>query len=168
MENEVASAIRNGSKWSDSMIASALDSNYWKSGRAGRSMIRVQPLRFLNRNQKNFGDVAMTVDPSNSTGVILSPINFQHKAGDGVATRKRRITEMVPSLQAKPGHTQGSYLLKNTKVRRLTPTECERLQGFPDGWTEGVSDTQRYKLLGNAVTVNVIRFLGEKLGNILC
>ena len=42
-------------------------------------------------------------------------------------------------------------------IRRLTPTECERLQGFPDGWTEGVSDTQRYKTLGNAVTVNVIR-----------
>lgn len=37
-----------------------------------------------------------------------------------------------------------------------TPTECERLQGFPDGWTDGVSDTQRYKTLGNAVTVNVI------------
>lgn len=42
------------------------------------------------------------------------------------------------------------------KIRRLTPTECERLQGFPDGWTEGVSDTQRYKCLGNAVTVNVV------------
>jgi|TARA_Y100000034_G_scaffold130990_1_gene190749 DNA (cytosine-5)-methyltransferase 1 len=41
-------------------------------------------------------------------------------------------------------------------IRRLTPTECERLQGFPDGWTEGISDTQRYKCLGNAVTVNVI------------
>jgi len=42
------------------------------------------------------------------------------------------------------------------RIRRLTPTECERLQGFPDGWTEGVSDTQRYKQCGNAVTVNVI------------
>jgi DNA (cytosine-5)-methyltransferase 1 len=49
------------------------------------------------------------------------------------------------------------------RIRRLTPIECERLQGFPDGWTEGVSDTQRYKLLGNAVTTNVIAFLGEKL-----
>jgi DNA (cytosine-5)-methyltransferase 1 len=49
------------------------------------------------------------------------------------------------------------------KIRRLTPTECERLQGFPDGWTEGVSDTQRYKTLGNAVTVNVIRDIMEKL-----
>ena len=41
-------------------------------------------------------------------------------------------------------------------VRRLIPVECERLQGFPDNWTQGVSDTQRYKQLGNAVTVNVI------------
>jgi DNA (cytosine-5)-methyltransferase 1 len=48
-------------------------------------------------------------------------------------------------------------------VRRLTPVECERLQGFPDGWTEGVSDTQRYKCLGNAVTVNVIRAICGKL-----
>jgi len=43
------------------------------------------------------------------------------------------------------------------RIRRLTPIECERLQGFPDNWTEGVSDTQRYKCLGNAVTVNVVR-----------
>ena len=50
-----------------------------------------------------------------------------------------------------------------TKIRHLTPTECERLQGFPDNWTAGVSDTQRYKCLGNAVTVNVIEFLGERL-----
>jgi len=51
------------------------------------------------------------------------------------------------------------------KIRRLTPVECERLQGFPDGWTEGVSDTQRYKCLGNAVTVNVIEYLGKQITN---
>jgi len=48
-------------------------------------------------------------------------------------------------------------------IRRLTPTECERLQGFPDGWTSGVSDTQRYKQMGNAVTVNVIQAIGERI-----
>ena len=47
----------------------------------------------------------------------------------------------------------------NQQIRRLTPVECERLQGFPDNWTEGISDTQRYKCLGNAVTVNVIEFI---------
>ncbi len=49
------------------------------------------------------------------------------------------------------------------RIRRLTPTECERLQGFPDGWTEGFSDTQRYKMMGNAVTVNVIAAIGGRL-----
>ena len=49
------------------------------------------------------------------------------------------------------------------QIRRLTPTECERLQGFPDGWTEGISDTQRYKCLGNAVTTNVIKAIMERL-----
>lgn len=47
------------------------------------------------------------------------------------------------------------------RIRRLTPTECERLQGFPDGWTEGMSDTQRYKQMGNAVTVNVIEAIAR-------
>jgi site-specific DNA-cytosine methylase len=55
------------------------------------------------------------------------------------------------------------------RIRRLTPTECERLQGFPDGWTKyyadgtEVSDSQRYKMLGNAVTVNVIRAIAEAI-----
>jgi DNA (cytosine-5)-methyltransferase 1 len=48
-------------------------------------------------------------------------------------------------------------------VRRLTPTECERLQGFPDGWTGGFADSTRYKMLGNAVTVSVIRWLGKRI-----
>lgn len=49
------------------------------------------------------------------------------------------------------------------RIRRLTPAECERLQGFPDGWTSMLSDTQRYKTLGNAVTVNVIGAIMEKM-----
>ena len=71
--------------------------------------------------------------------------------------------------------------LEKMRIRKLTPVECERLQGFPDGWTEmgmkerwnigqdearhfvEISDTQRYKCLGNAVTVNVIKEIAKKL-----
>lgn len=49
------------------------------------------------------------------------------------------------------------------KFRMLTPLECERLQGFPDNYTKGISDTQRYKCLGNAVTVPVVEYILEKL-----
>ena len=48
-------------------------------------------------------------------------------------------------------------------VRRLTPTECERLQGFPDGWTEGQTDGHRYKQMGNAVAVPVVEWIMERL-----
>ena len=48
-------------------------------------------------------------------------------------------------------------------VRRLTPTECERLQAFPDGWTAGQSDSARYKQLGNAVTVSVVAWIVNRM-----
>ena len=58
--------------------------------------------------------------------------------------------------------------LKTPRIRRLTPIECERLQGFPDNWTqygtEGIiSDSQRYKMCGNAVTVNVAEAVGKQI-----
>jgi len=62
-------------------------------------------------------------------------------------------------LRERPEYVNG----KRKLIRRLTPTECERLQGFPDGWTDCVSDTQRYKTLGNAVTVNTVKAIVDKL-----
>ena len=53
--------------------------------------------------------------------------------------------------------------IHNNNIRKLTPIECERLQGFPDDWTEGVSDTQRYKCLGNAVSIPVVEEIGKRL-----
>jgi len=53
------------------------------------------------------------------------------------------------------------------RIRRLTPTETERLQGFPDGWTAMLSDTRRYKAMGNAVTVNVIEAIGRGILRIM-
>lgn len=47
--------------------------------------------------------------------------------------------------------------------RRLTPIEWERLQGFPDNWTECVSDTARYKACGNAVSVPVPRYVATRV-----
>ncbi len=66
----------------------------------------------------------------------------------------------INTLQARMG-TGGNNMpmVATTKVRRLTPLECERLQGFPDGWTEGQSDTHRYKQMGNAVAVPVVEWI---------
>jgi DNA (cytosine-5)-methyltransferase 3A len=48
---------------------------------------------------------------------------------------------------------------ETTKIRKLTPIECERLQSLPDNYTQGIANTNRYKALGNAFNVEVIRFI---------
>lgn len=86
------------------------------------------PLRYLDRNQKNFPKgYSMCLDGSQTNGLKL-----------------------------------------DNRIRHLTPIECERLQGFPDNYTkhgqngELISDSQRYKCLGNAVTTTVITAIMEK------
>lgn len=48
-------------------------------------------------------------------------------------------------------------------LRFITPIEAERLQGFPDGWTDGQSDSARYRQMGNAITVNVAEWIGRRI-----
>ena len=54
-------------------------------------------------------------------------------------------------------------------IRRLTPLECERLQGFPDGWTDipGASDSARYKALGNSVAIPCVEFIISRIAAML-
>lgn len=58
---------------------------------------------------------------------------------------------------------QDNYVTQNNRVRRLTPRECARLQGFPEDFIIPVSDSQAYKQFGNAVTVNVSRAVAEQI-----
>jgi DNA (cytosine-5)-methyltransferase 1 len=69
-------------------------------------------------------------------------------------------------------HHNSLRLFEYGNIRRLTPVECERLQGFPDNWTKygtkgEISDSQRYKMCGNAVTVDVVQAVGNKIKQIL-
>jgi len=70
------------------------------------------------------------------------------------------------------GTNMNAVLQPSMSVRRLTPTECERLQGFPDGWTaipwkgkpaSECPDGPRYRALGNSMAVNVMRWIGRRI-----
>lgn len=71
---------------------------------------------------------------------------------------------IAPTLQSRMG--TGGNNVSLVGIRRLTPLECERLQGFPDGWTDGQSDSARYKQLGNAVAVPVVKWIIERIANV--
>jgi DNA (cytosine-5)-methyltransferase 1 len=71
-----------------------------------------------------------------------------------VIDQRRKLPELRKEA-AKP--------VNNRFVRKMTPREWEKLQGFPKDYTGGVADVQRYKQLGNAVTVNVVRHVAKEL-----
>lgn len=87
---------------------------------------------------------------------VLTPTR-EKKRQQGRRFKKNGEPAFTVTTQDKHGIFDG------IRIRRLTPKECERLQGFPDGWTKNISDTQRYKCLGNAVTVNVIKIVISKI-----
>jgi len=79
------------------------------------------------------------------------------------------------NIRAASGGSSRSYVAHPMAVRRLTPVECERLQGFPDGFTaipwrgrpaEECPDGPRYKALGNSMSVNVMRWIGDRIAKI--
>lgn len=93
-------------------------------------------------------------------------------SGDEVANHE--IGDFIPASVstlaggAHPGGLNGQEaetqtLVQSGAVRRLTPVECERLQGFPDGWTEGQADSHRYRQLGNAVCVPVAEWIARRI-----
>ena len=88
----------------------------------------------------------------------LIPVVWDFHAQDGEC---RVQEDTLPTLTARYG--TGGNNIPYVGVRRLTPVECSRLQGFPDDWNEELSDHKRYKQFGNAVTVPVAEWIGKRI-----
>lgn len=172
-------------------VAYALDTGYAKGvgpdlARARRSLVRVGTLR-THKDGQGFREVKSGMAPTipararedgSGQPVIYVPEATKKgyaeaTVGDAInlnqpnsKTRRGRVSNISPTIDTKMDiHT----LTSDVRVRRLTPVECERLQGFPDNWTKYaasgsiISDSQRYKMCGNAVTTNVIQAIFEKI-----
>ena len=114
-----------------------------------------------NMRQGRLSKVSHALDGGHSKGVILGNI-YPSEGEAGKIHDPNSIFSTVK--QGKRGGKAGvPPILDGARIRRLTPVECERLQAFPDGWTEGISETRRYDVIGNAVTVNVIEYLGRRI-----
>jgi DNA (cytosine-5)-methyltransferase 1 len=113
------------------------------------------------------GDPAPTVDASFVHGVAC------FKSGQGAKSRSIGYSETVsPTLPSNAGGNTTPSLVQAMTVRRLTPRECERLQGFPDDYTlipwrtkaaGDCPDGPRYKALGNSMAVNCMEWIGERI-----
>jgi len=145
-----------------------IDSNYAKGG-GSRTMIAVPKLKQVGHidtkgHNSMWGRVydpdgiSSTINSQGGglgakTGLYTVPVlcvNRNNRRQNG----RRFKTDGEPSFTITTIDRHGIYDGKN--IRSLTPLECERLQGFPDDYTKGISDTQRYKCIGNAVMVPVV------------
>jgi len=126
-------------------------------------------------NQTVDGQTAATLTEacggSNTSGPkVMQPIAC-FKGGQGSGAGGIGYSESVaPTLPASDGGNRTPTLLKEMAVRRLTPVECERLQGFPDNYTnipwrksDESPDGPRYKALGNSMAVPVMAWIGRRI-----
>ena len=129
--------------------------------------------KVTNRNLKDQANtIHSSVGGGGNTDQFVQPVQlgqssqtFAHKSGTIIGK------ENQDAFTIRSSNPNGVSLSEKARIRRLTPIECERLQGFPDNHTEygdydgeviKVSNTQRYKQCGNAVTVDVVRAVAEK------
>lgn len=95
-------------------------------------------------------------------GTPLVPVAVALRGREGGATAEVG-DDCAFSLRASTGGGDKPHVMAGMAIRRLTPRECERLQGFPDNHTSGFSDSVRYKMLGNAVCVNVAEWIAKRM-----
>jgi DNA (cytosine-5)-methyltransferase 1 len=74
-----------------------------------------------------------------------------------------RVAGALTTSNRLGSHMISMMCVDNDRPRKLTPLECERLMGFPDGYTSDFSDTQRYRMLGNSMPVPVISWIGKRI-----
>jgi DNA (cytosine-5)-methyltransferase 1 len=118
------------------------------------------------------------VKPSTEKGQEHSrTLAFNHYTDSGIQDRMCKQSEYHYERYRQNDSTLGTLatqidagaeqitrlVIDGDRVRYLTPLECEGLQGFPNDYTKGFSDTQRYKMLGNSMAVPVISWIGERI-----
>lgn len=126
-----------------------------------------QEKRQHGRRFKEDGEEMFTLTSQDIHGVMTQVHNMQPRSPDRPSLKYSSggsgHLQREDTAYCVDGGNTNAVEFDNKRIRRLTPIECERLQGFPDNWTAGVSDTQRYKQCGNAVTTNVIQAIAERL-----
>lgn len=111
---------------------------------------------------KEMGNVCQTVTSSWGTGGGNIPF-VQSFGWQNSSSQSMSVDSITPTLDK----SKTPAIVKNMAVRRLTPIECERLQGFPDNYTNipKAADGNRYKALGNSMAVPVMRWIGERINS---
>ena len=112
-------------------------------------------------------DISYTLTTSDRHSVYARQRVDQFKDDEIASTESARQHKDATDLVCQPTSTWDADC--RNLIRRLTPLECERLQGYPDGWTDvpGASDSARYKALGNSVAIPCVEYLMQRVAMVI-
>jgi len=155
----------NGRQWSDGPLVRNDDRSFALNA-AGPHLVGT--LRSNPRNNSNPMTEARTLVHSLTPWPEMGEAMRVYGDEGAAPNLKRHPSLVAPSLRGYGHGAQGQHnddAAKMGLVRRLTPRECERLQGFPDDWTlvDGMADSPRYRMLGNAVARPVAEWIGRRM-----
>ena len=143
-------------------------------GQAAINLIAFDPTQLTHRENRS------KCEPGAPSPALAARARAPHLAAFTITPESGQGSDLRAAAAAvstaltateKKKHERGVRIVEGATVRRLTPRECERLQGFPDDWTlvpaEGgkpeTSDAQRYEVVGNSVAVPVVEYIGRRL-----
>ena len=107
--------------------------------------------------------IVPTVISRYGTGGGNVPMIFEQEQAVAFDAYNHTVSEVNQTLRTGSDLDKMGTVLESSVVRRLTPVECERLQGFPDNWTDNQADSNRYKQMGNAVAVPVVEWIISRM-----
>jgi DNA (cytosine-5)-methyltransferase 1 len=134
-------------------------------GSSRQSLIAVTGVHLTQDPISSEGRTPCLGSTTGSLGVAI-PVDLRNAArssGSGAGTQGDGHREDGVSYGLSATQRAIPGVATETVVRRLTELECERLQGYPDGWTDGQSGSARYRQLGNSVAVPVVEWIARRL-----
>lgn len=165
-----ARSADEGQGWEETSVSDTL--NIYDNGESRTPTLVVYENHSQDSRYRPLGDVCESISAKYGTGGNNQPLVVC--IGNGQADLNTHITEdLAQPLNCM--HDQQIIVGSEQSVRRLTPLECERLQGFPDGWTDigewidskgrarQTTDSARYKALGNSIALPFWQYLARRI-----
>lgn len=121
-----------------------------REGNPARFSEEMSPTLRANAGDNRVACISVRLDNTSSNGCGFQP-------------------EVAPPLTCATGisNASGSKMIQYSQVRKLTPKECERLMGFPDDYTAILADSNRYKVLGNSIVTNCLKWIGTRMSSVV-
>jgi len=140
------------------ILEQEVDEKYFVISKDGTEKLKSNTVRSSTKT----GLYAVALTETRTDEAKKARSEYMKETGKDYSPRRGKKLKLRNDFKANTittGTTKESLIMTDYQIRKLTPTECMRLQGLPDGYCDGVSNSRQYKMLGNAFNVDVVSWI---------